>query len=66
MRGTVTYPELPFFVETESIGPDTYHSPTIQHDGKNGNDVEHEFGAELKMLLTPPKCEYTDALDDIL
>lgn len=49
-------------METEALGPDSDHSPTVEKDNAECDDVEHGFGSQLITLLNEPKHVNTDSL----
>lgn len=42
-------------METESLRPDADHSPKVQNDDVEGDDIEHGLGAQPPFLLSPPE-----------
>lgn len=49
-------PELPFIMEAKFLGPNTYHSPSVQQENAEHDDVKHDLGAESKSFLDHPKA----------
>lgn len=41
-------------VEAEVVGPVADHTPAVEQDDADHDDVEHGLGADLVVLLKPP------------
>ena len=51
----MTYPNLPYMVETKSLCPDADHTPAIKQYYANSNCIEHDLSVQLIPTLDPPK-----------
>lgn len=57
-----THPDFPEMMEAELLGPDAYHTPTVEEDDGYGYEVEHGFGAEVEAFLGVPEGVDADGL----
>ncbi len=51
-------------MKAEGLRPDAYHSPEIENDDGEGDDVEHCLCGEVILSLGPPKGIDSDCLAD--
>jgi hypothetical protein len=49
-------------MEAKGLSPDSYHAPDIQDNDTECNDVEHRFGTQLVLFLSPPESINTNFL----
>ena len=51
-------------MKAKFLRPDTYHSPSVEQDDTQHDDVEHVLGAQAEAFLDGPKPEDANKLGD--